>query len=94
MFWILSHATTNIILSRVESESDITEVKLAALHHELVVEPPRRFADFAMEKRWHSSDAVHQQLQGLIQIWYTAGTYDPLNLGGVAAMEAGDSELR
>ena len=29
----------------------------------------------------------YQQLQGLIQIWNTTGTYDQLNLGGVAAME-------
>ena len=43
--------------------------------------------DFAMAKHWHSSDAVFQQLQGLLQIWYTAGTYDQLNLVGVAAME-------
>ena len=30
---------------------------------------------------------MYQQLQGLIQMWYIAGTYDQLNLGGVAAME-------
>ena len=39
------------------------------------------FFDLAMEKHWRSSDAVDQQVQGLIQIWYTAGTYDQLNLG-------------
>ena len=42
---------------------------------------------FAMGKHWHSSDAVYLQLQRLIQIWCTAGTYDHLNLGGVAAVE-------
>ena len=68
-------------------ESDIAAVKLAALHHELAVDPLRWFADFAMEKHWHSSDAAYQQLQGLIKIWYTAGTFDQLNLGGVAAVE-------
>ena len=47
----------------------------------------RWFADVGMAKRWHSSDAVCQQLQELIQIWYAAGTYDQLYLGGVAAME-------
>ena len=41
---------------------------MAALHHELAVDPLRWFADFAREKRWHSSDAVCQQLQGLIQM--------------------------
>ena len=68
-------------------ESDITAVVLAALHHELAVDPLRLFADFAMEKHWHSSDAVNQQIQGLIRIWYTAGTYEQLNSGGLAAME-------
>ena len=68
-------------------ESDITAVDLAVLHHELAVDPLRRFADFAMKKKWYPSDAVYQQLQGLIQMWCTAGTYDQLNLGGVAAME-------
>ena len=55
-------------------DSDITAVELAALHFELAVDPLRWFADFAMEKHWHSSDAVYLQLQGLIQISYTAGT--------------------
>ena len=68
-------------------ESVITAVGLAALHHLLAVDALRWFADFAMEKHWHSSDAVYQQLQGLIQIWYTAGTYDQSNLGSVAAVE-------
>ena len=70
LFRTLSLAIARIILSRVES----------ALHHEPAVDSLRWFADFAMEKRWHSWDAVYQQLQGLIQIWYTAGTYDRLNL--------------
>ena len=30
---------------------------------------------------------MYQQLQGLIQIWYTSGTYDQLNLGDMAAVE-------
>ena len=41
-------------------ESDITAVELAALHHELAVDPVRWFADFAMKEHWHSSDAVNQ----------------------------------
>ena len=68
-------------------ESDITAVELAALPHELAVDPLRWFGDFVVEKHWHSSDVACQQLQGLIQIWFSAGTYDQLNLGGVAAME-------
>ena len=35
LLWILSHATTRIILSRVRDEGDITAVELAALHREL-----------------------------------------------------------
>ena len=58
-------------------ESDVTAVGLAALDRELAVDPPRWFADFSMEKHWHSSDAACQELQGLIQMWYTAGTDDP-----------------
>ena len=85
VFDSFSLATTRINLSRVES--DFTAVELAVLHHELAVDPLRWFADFAVEKHWHSLDAENQQLQGLIHIWYTAGTYDQLNLGGVAAME-------
>ena len=53
----------------------------AALHHNLAVDPLRWFADFATEKYWHMSDAICQQLQGLTRTWYTAGTYDQLNLG-------------
>ena len=67
------------------------------MHHKLAVDPLRWFADFAMEKHWHSSDAVHQQLQGLIQIWYNAGTYDQLNLGRrhrCGGAGETDSELR
>ena len=56
-------------------------VELAALHHDLAVDPLREFAGFAMEQHWHTSDAVYQQVQGLIQIWCTAGTYDQMNLG-------------
>ena len=53
---------------------------LAALHHELAVDPLLRwFLDFAMEKHWHSLDAENQQLQGLILIWYIA--YDQFHLG-------------
>ena len=55
-------------------ESDITAVELAALHRKLAVDPLRWFADFAMEKHWHSSDATtNQQLQGpdsdLVRCW-------------------------
>ena len=39
-------------------ERNITAVELAALHHELAVDPLRWFAVFAMEKHWSSSDAV------------------------------------
>ena len=38
-----------------------------------------------MEKYWRSSDAAHRQLQGLIQVWSSDGTYDQLNLGVVTA---------
>ena len=41
-----------------EDDSDITAVELAALHQERAVDPLRWFADFAMQKHWHSSDAV------------------------------------
>ena len=58
------------------------------MRHELALDSLRWFADIAMEIHWHSSDAVFQQLQGMIQIWYAAGTYDQLNLGGVAASES------
>ena len=44
-------------------ESDTTAVELAAVHHELAVDPWRWVSDFAAEKHWHSSDAVYQQLQ-------------------------------
>ena len=37
-------------------ESDITAVEMAALHHELAVDPLRWFADFAVGKLWHPSD--------------------------------------
>ena len=81
-------ATAKVILSRVEMKViSLQSNKLAALHHELAVELLRWFADFAMEKHWHSSVALYQQLQGLIQIWYTAGARGWLNLGDVAAME-------
>ena len=71
----------------VTRRHDVTSVELAASHHELAVDPLRWFADFAMGKHWHSLDASFKQLQGLIQIWFIAGTYDQLNLRGVAAME-------
>ena len=52
-------------------ESAIIAVELAAVHHELSVDPLRWFADFATEKHCQfSSDAVYQQLQGPIQIWH------------------------
>ena len=51
---------------RRRDEIDSTAVELAVLHHELAVDPLRWFADIAMQKHWHSSDAVDQQLQGLI----------------------------
>ena len=67
-------------------ESDITEVELAALHYELAVEPLRWFADFAMDKLWLSWGAVCLHFQELIRTWYTDGTYDQLNLGGVSML--------
>ena len=70
----------HLVTCRVES--DIT-----ALHHQLAVDPLCWFADFAMEKHWHSSDAGYQQLQELNRIRYTDGTYIHMNLGVVAAME-------
>ena len=60
-------------------------VELAVVHHEFSVDPLRWFADFAMEEHWHSADAVHHQLLGLI--WYICGTGDQLNLGGLAATQ-------
>ena len=57
------------------------------MHPKLAVDPLLWFANFAMEKYWRSSAAVHQQLQGLIQIWYINGTHNQLNLGGMAAMK-------
>ena len=56
-------------------------VELAAVHHELAVDSLLCFADFAMDKHWRSTDAVHLQLQGLIEIWCICGTDDQLNLG-------------
>ena len=47
----------------------ITAVELASLRHELAVDPLRWLVDFVMEKHGHSSDAVYQQLHGLIHIW-------------------------
>ena len=46
------------------------------------MDPLRWLADFVADKHWHASNAEYQ-----IQIWYTAGTYDHLNLGSVAAMK-------
>ena len=66
-------------------ESDISPVEVAALHHELAVDTLRWFSYFA------ASDAINQ---GLIQIWYTAGTGNQLNLGGVAAMEELARQIR
>ena len=40
-----------------------TTVVLAALHHELSVDPLLWCADFAVEIHRHSSDAVYQQVQ-------------------------------
>ena len=48
-------------------ESDITAVELGARHHQLVVDPLQWLDDIALEKHWHSSDAICQQLQELIQ---------------------------
>ena len=60
---------------------------LAATHFpELAVDPLTWFATFEMEKYWRSSDEDHTELQGLIQFWSSDGTYDQLNLGGVAAL--------
>ena len=41
-------------------KSDISTVKWAALLHELAEDLLRWFSDFAVEKHWHSSDAVYQ----------------------------------
>ena len=74
---------------RIHANEAFSAVELAALHHKLAVDPLRWLADTAMEKHWHSflRCRIPEQLQGLIQIWNTAGTYGQLNLGGVAAME-------
>ena len=46
-------------------ENDITAVEAVACHHELAVDPLRWLDDFAVEKYWHSPDALCQQLQEL-----------------------------
>ena len=61
-------------------KSDVTVVELAALRHELAVDPVRSFADFAMEEHWHSSDAFFQPSQRLIRICSTDGTYEAWQL--------------
>ena len=51
------------------------------MHPKLAVDPLLWFANFAMEKYWRSSAAVHQQLQGLIQIWYICAEVRTVNFG-------------
>ena len=75
-------------------ESNITAVELAVVHHELAVDSLLQFVDSAMEKHWLLADAVHQQLQGLIQIWYICGANDQLNLGGLAALRSSREKSR
>ena len=75
-----ARATARIILSRVVLSGQPCTMSSRWT-------PLPWFSDSAAEKHWHSSDAVCQQQQGLIQIWYTAGTYDQLNWESVAAME-------
>ena len=59
-------------------ESDITAVELAALHDELAVDPLCWFADFSVEKHWHSSDAVLPAVAGadpnLVHSWHVRPT--------------------
>ena len=86
-FWTLSLATMRIILMRCDVRVTSLRSNWLALHHELAVDPLRWFADFARKEHWHSSDAFYQHFQALSRIWYTSGTYDQLNLGGVAATE-------
>ena len=43
------------------NESDITAVELAALHHELAVDPLCSFSDLAADMHRYFSDATHQQ---------------------------------
>ena len=69
-------------------ESNVTAVEVAVVHHELEVDSLLWFVDFAGENHCGSADAVHQQLQGLIQIWYENGSDDQLNLAGLAATKA------
>ena len=74
-FWTLSLATTRNILKRVE---------MSVTPQWSSLQPCTMSST---EKRWPSSDAVCQQLQRLIQIGYTAGTYEQSKLAIVAAME-------
>ena len=74
--------------------SNTTAVALDALHFVLSVDSLLWCADFAVGKHWHSSDAVDQQVQGMIQICYTVCTCDQLNLGGVAAVEELARQIR
>ena len=66
-FWTLSLATTVILL---RSGVRATSLRLSWLHctTSYRFDPLRWFADFAMEERWLSSDAVHQHFQGLILV--------------------------
>ena len=62
-----------------------TAVELGALHFVLSVDSLLWCADFAVD--WHSSDAFHLKVPGMIQICYTASTY-------VAAMEELARQIR
>ena len=56
------------------------------MHHELAVTHSSGLLTMRWKKKhWRSAGAVHQQLQGLIQIWYIYGTNNQLNLGSLAA---------
>ena len=57
--WTHSRVTAKILPSGVGMDSGITAFELAALHHELAMDPLRWFAGFLAETHWHS----HQQLQ-------------------------------
>ena len=86
--------TDRIILIR--SDVRVTSLRSSWLHSttSFMTDPLRWFADFAMEERWHSSDAFYQHFQGLIRTMHTDGTYDHLILGGVAAMEELAKQIR
>ena len=74
--------------------SSITAVELAAMHPELAADPLLWFVNFAMAKHLRSSDAAHQQLHGLIQVWSSDGSTEFGWCGSYKEARETDPELR